>query len=193
MPTNRTPLCRHPRHRLSFLQEQSLGYGEFHGPPAFPSDAARRESWMRHRDYFLRRCRHGWRPAAWWDYEALIKRPLDSDYEKAALWEANLLSVDERAELESDWRERFERAQDPGFEFCIGHAKPGDTFATWVKGTPAKRAQYKWAGIPHELIRRWTEERKRRSKATRKLQEEHRRTETKKARNRAGYGSSFSD
>jgi hypothetical protein len=169
MPTNRTPLYRHPRHRLSFVQEQSLEYGEFRGPPAFPSKAARREAWMRHRAYLLRRCRHGWRPAAWWDFEAPFKRPRDHEYEKAVLWEAGLLSDEERAELEQAWREYFEQAQQPGFQYCIGHATPGDTFATWIKGRAARHAQYRWAGIPRELLRRWTEERQRRSKPIRKL------------------------
>jgi hypothetical protein len=85
------------------------------------------------------------------------------------LWEAGLLTDEERIELEQAWRECFEQAQQPGFQHCIGHAKPADTFATWLKGAAAKRAHYKWAGIPRELLRRWTEERRRRSETIRKL------------------------
>jgi hypothetical protein len=44
----------------------------------------------------------------------------------------------------------------------VGHGKEGDTFATWLKGAAAKRAHYRWAGIPSSLIRKWTEERQRR-------------------------------
>jgi hypothetical protein len=67
------------------------------------------------------------------------------------------------------WRRDFERAQQPGFKFCIGHAKPGDTFASWLEGEPAKRAHLKWAGVPRALIRKWTAERRRRGKTIRKL------------------------
>jgi hypothetical protein len=140
MPTNRTPLHRHPRHRLSFEQERSLEFGEYGGAPAFPSGAARREAWMRHRDHFLRYCRYGQRPQAWWDYEAPIPYPRDHDYRQAALWEAGLLSDQERKELEAEWREHFEKAQEPGFQYCIGHRKKGDTFASSLKGRHSARA-----------------------------------------------------
>jgi hypothetical protein len=124
---------------------------------------------MRHRDHFLRYCRYGQRPQAWWDYEAPIPYPRDHDYRQAALWEAGLLSDQERNDLEAQWREHFEKAQEPGFQYCIGHRKKGDTFASWLKGRAARRAHYKWAGIPHELLRQWTEERRCRSKTIRKL------------------------
>jgi hypothetical protein len=165
MPTNRTPLYRHPRHRLSFFEELSLEYGEAAHRPTFASDTERQAAWARHRNHLMRRWRHGWRSQAWWDYEAPIPLPRDQEYEKAALWEANLLSDAERAELEACWREEFERAQEPAFQHCIGHKKQGDTFATWLSGVAAKRAHYKWAGIPRELIRRWTAERWCRNKA----------------------------
>src|SRR6516164_5817645 len=74
------------------------------------------------------------------------------------------------AELEARWREYFDQAQEPGFTHCIGHAKAGDTFASWLEGAAAKRAHYRWAGIPHELIRKWTAECRRRNEAIRKLQ-----------------------
>jgi hypothetical protein len=55
--------------------------------------------------------------------------------------------------------------------FCIGQAKPTDTFASWLKGEPAKKAHLKWAGVPHSLIRKWTAQRRRRSKTVRALEE----------------------
>jgi hypothetical protein len=164
MPTNRTPLHRHPRHRLSFFEELSLEYGERANRPAFSTDSERQEAWARHRNHLMRRWRRGWRSRAWWDYEAPIPLPCDPEYEKAALWEANLLSGAERAELEAFWREQFERAQKPGFQHCIGHKKPCDTFATWIEGAAAKRAHYKWAGIPNSLLEKWKTERRRKSK-----------------------------
>jgi hypothetical protein len=78
------------------------------------------------------------------------------EYETAALWEAGLLDEKEVAEAEASWREHFKRAHEPSFQYCIGHAKPGDTFATWIKGAEARRAHYRWAGIPKALIRKWT-------------------------------------
>jgi hypothetical protein len=169
MPTNRVPLHRRRRH-LTWAEEMSLEWGEAeHRGIAFRTDQERREAWERHRDYLMARCDRGFRPQAWWDYDCPIPRPRDHDYEKAVLWEAGLLTDQERKDLEAQWREHYDQAQRPGFQFCIGHAKHGDTFATWIKGRAARRAQYKWAGIPHELVRRWTEERQRRSKATRKL------------------------
>ena len=54
------------------------------------------------------------------------------------------------------------RAQEPGFAHCIGHAKPGDTFATWLSGEAAKRARYAWAGIPNQLVAQWAASQRRR-------------------------------
>ncbi len=148
----------------------SLEWGVDSGqPPAFPNDAARHEAWLRCRDYFLARCNEGWRPAAWWDYESPIPRPRDHDYEKATLWRAGLLSDTEAAKLVARWREDFAKAQEPGFQHCIGHAKEGDTFATWWSGAKARRAHFRWAGIPPELVREWTSERRRRAKTIRRL------------------------
>ena len=70
------------------------------------------------------------------------------------------------------WREHFDHANEPGwYGHCIGHAKKGDTFATWLHGEEGRRAHYKWAGIPHALIKKWTAEHKRRAKTIRKLEE----------------------
>ena len=172
MPTNRTPLHRN-RHGLSFEEKMSLEFGDHPcRPPAFRSNDERREAWLRHRERLLASCLYGRRPAGWWDYEAPIPRPRDQDYEQAALYEAGLLTEIERADLLARWREEFERAQEAGFVHCIGHADPGDTFASWLQGNAAKRAHYRWAGIPRELIRAWTLERRRRGRAVRKLKAE---------------------
>jgi hypothetical protein len=170
MPSNRTPLQRPNRIPLSHEAEMSLRYGEMPHRPGFASEEERRAAWFHHRDHLLQHCRWGKRPAAWWDYECPIRRPRDHDYEEAALFEAGLLTETEVAELTKLWRERFEQAQRPDFAYCIGHANPGDTFASWLHGEPAKRAHLKWAGVPRSLIRKWTAQRRRRGKTIRELE-----------------------
>jgi hypothetical protein len=144
-----------------------LWLGEIPGRPAFRSEAERRELWLRHRDRMLARCGPGRRPAGWWLYESPIRRPTNHDYESAALYEAGLLTEEESVQVVARWRKHFEQAQVPDFAHCIGHAKPGDTFASWLYGTTAKRAHYRWAGIPRLLVLKWTMERKRRDKTVR--------------------------
>jgi hypothetical protein len=168
MPTNRVPLHRRRRH-LTWAEEMSLEWGEAEHPViAFRTDQERREAWERHRDYLMARCDRGFRPQAWWDYDCPIRRPRDREYDKAALWEAGLLTPEEVTELEADWRGHFEHANEPDWiGFCKGQ-KPGTTQAWWLYGAQGRRAHYRWAGIPHALIQKWTEERKRRSKTIRR-------------------------
>ena len=162
MPTNRIPLRRPFLAPLSHAQEMALWLGELRGRPAFCNEEERRELWFRHRDRLLALCGPGRRPAGWWLYESPIRRPTNHDYESAALYEAGLLTKEESVQVVAMWREQFERAQAPDFAHCIGHAKPGDTFASWLYGTAAKRAHYRWAGIPHSLVRKWAVKRRRR-------------------------------
>jgi hypothetical protein len=144
-------------------EELSLKYGEarYHRP-GFQDDDARREAWMRHRGWILARYRRGRRPEAWWDYEAPIPRPDVYEYEKAALWEANLLTPEERVELEAEWREDFEAAQAPDFWLCTA---PGEQ----LTGAAARHAHYRDRGIPRELVQRWTTARRRRDRVVHKL------------------------
>ena len=88
--------------------------------------------------------------------------------ERIALFEMAELTETELAELIPEWRECYEKASEPGFAYCIGHAKPGDTHATWLSGPAARRAQYRWAGIPRALVKKWDAGR-RRAKTIRKL------------------------
>ena len=169
MATNRHPIQHPHRGRLNHAQEMTLRYGEDPRWDAFQSEAEHREAWARNRDHLLARYQHGRRPAAWWRFEASIPFP-GYDHEQAALFEADLLHEDERAELEREWRRAFEQARAPGFMFCAGFAKPSDTTATWLEGEAAERAHLKWAGVPRALIRKWTAERKRRGKTVRALE-----------------------
>lgn len=162
MPTNRTPI-RRQRRPLSFSEEMSLEFGDLAGQQGpFESEEDREAAWERHRDYLMARfCQHGARPRGWWDYEAPklgIRRPRDRDYEKATLWETGQLFESEVAALERRWREDFDQAQAADFSFCTGN-DPVRRCAVWVKGAEARRAQYKWSGIPDSLVERWSKQR----------------------------------
>jgi len=129
----------------------------------FESNEERREVWFRHRDRLMEMWgRRGRRPMAWWTYEAPFAYP-GFDRETVVLYEAGLLGETELAELTAEWRRQFERAQEPGFEHCIGSAKPGDTFATWLEGRAAKRAHYRWAHISPTLVKLYSADYRRRS------------------------------
>jgi hypothetical protein len=144
---------------LSIEEEWSLTIGGC-WDSEFACDEDRRDAWERHRDDLLAESRAGTRPAAWWDYDATIPRPGGDDCQEPALYGAGLLSEAELAELMPQWREWYEQAQEPDFQYCIGTAKPGDTFGSWIKGAAAKRAQYKWAGIPRAIVKQWNAERR---------------------------------
>ena len=58
------------------------------------------------------------------------------DYAQAALYEAELLTEREVAELPAMWRRDFERAQDPRFTFCVGFAKPATRLRAGLKVRP---------------------------------------------------------
>jgi hypothetical protein len=169
MPTNRTPLQRPNRLHLSHEEALSLRYGDLPERPAFAGAEERRAAWFHHRDRLLQHCNHGQRPAAWWSYESPVPYP-GRDYAAATLWENGLLTSTEVTELTARWRSAFERAQDPGFMYCVGFTRPSDTVATWLDGKVARKAHYRWSGIPRGLLKRWTAQRRRRSRTIRELE-----------------------
>ena len=67
----------------------------------------------RFRHILMAQLEWGFRPAAWWDFDAPIRRPRDHDYDEAALWEAGLLTPEERTQLEARWRQHFNDANEP--------------------------------------------------------------------------------
>jgi hypothetical protein len=138
---------------LSYWEQLDLEYGPDDHRPGFRDEDERRAAWIQHRHWLMARCKFGWRPDGWWSFESTVPRPDDYERERALLWEHNLLSPEERAELETEWREEFEHAQTPDFTCCIGPSK-------WLAGPAARRAAYRSASIPHALIRKWTKERR---------------------------------
>jgi hypothetical protein len=129
------------------------------------------ERWLKHKDQIMASTRAGSRPEEWWAYEKRIPQPRGLGDERITLFEMAELTETELAELIPEWRECYEKASEPGFAYCIGHAKPGDTHATWLSGPAARRAQYRWAGIPRALVKKWDAERRRRAKTIRKIAE----------------------
>jgi hypothetical protein len=128
-----------------------------------------RERWMRNREQIMLTDAHfGKRPAEWWIYERGINQPRQQG---TVLFEKfhEELRPDELKYLLEFWRENYERAQEPGYSYCIGHKNPGDNFASWLEGLAAQKALYRWAGIPAAIIRQWDKERRRRAKVIRKL------------------------
>ena len=76
------------------------------------------------------------------------------DLERSALYEAGLLGEGERESLVAEWREEFERAQVPGFGFCVGMRADGRG-AEWLTGQAAREAHHAWADIPASLVDQW--------------------------------------
>jgi hypothetical protein len=148
----------------------SLEHGDIEERSPFESKEDRQAAWERHREYLMAKCHHGVRPTAWWDYDAPalgVRRPVRPEYEKATLWEAGLLSPEEAATLEREWRGYFDHGNSPDYiGECVGYDRVRHC-AVWAKGDVARRALYKWAGIPKALIKRWTEERGRPARARR--------------------------
>ena len=75
-----------------------------------------------------------------------------SQYERSVLWEAGVLSEDERAALEREWREAWEFCWRPNFFHC---ARPGKIY----NGDEARVRHLVWADVPPELVYKWLDER----------------------------------
>jgi hypothetical protein len=123
---------------------------------AFYDEDAHRDGWIRNRHRLLAWYRHGRRPMGWWRYESLIKYPGYAN-EPALLFELDLLEPQERAELLDTWRRHFERAFEPDFFHCSG---PGRI----LYGAEARRAHFKWLGLPQSLLKEWLRSRPRRAR-----------------------------
>jgi hypothetical protein len=98
----------------------------------------------------MRLYRFGSRPCAWWEFESSYPRPAETSQEGSLLWTTNQLGDEERRTVKKHWRWRFDDAQSPHFAYL--------TDSGWLDGDAAKEAQYKWAGIPAKLVRKWTAE-----------------------------------
>jgi hypothetical protein len=148
---------------LIHAQEMFLQFGpDPRWAGAFGSEGECRAAWMRERDELLAGYPPGRRPQAWWHFDAGELGFPGLDREQSALWEAKVLSEEERAALVRGWRREFERAQAPDF-WLSGSGRI-------LRGAAARRAHYRWADIPRDLLKRWTRERRRQRKMIRKLE-----------------------
>ena len=93
MTTNRTPIARERRGKITRQQEDALHYGDL--SKAFESEEECRAAWERHRASMLHSfAKHGRRPAGWWqcDPEAAELVYPGYDFERSYLFERGLLS-----------------------------------------------------------------------------------------------------
>ena len=121
MPTNRRLLRRSHRTTMTLTQEMELWLGPGDNGSSFESDAHRRETWFRYRDRLVRQWgKSGRRPMGWWLYESPFRNPRHPGvaHERSSLYEfSDILSADERTELEAWWRKEFELSWRPNFFF----------------------------------------------------------------------------
>ena len=125
---------------LTQLQELRLGPGD---KSAFASRQELESAWLWARERLMASLASGRRPQAYYEFEFDGPRPR-YDEERSTLWRMNLLTAEERDELEADWRADFERAQKADFFHHTG--------AEVLYGVRARRAHYVWADIPQELV-----------------------------------------
>ena len=121
MPTNRKPLHRAHRGRLSHVADCVLRYGrDDRWADAFESEEEHRAAWERARDNFYLNTSASRPPMAGGDLTDRESPPAGYDHERSTLYEAGLLDEEECAWLLADWRREFARAQSADFFFCGG-------------------------------------------------------------------------
>src|SRR5262245_26007122 len=149
-----TPQARRRRLRLEAIadgglspsqaQELWLGPNPTQGS-LFSSREELVQAWTEHRDVLMARWgSHGRRPMIWWELDAGDLEHPGYFCERSYLYEHNVLSESERAEVEVEWRRDFEAAKG--------------------KSARERREAYRFADIPLELVERWQGERRRRPK-----------------------------
>src|SRR5262245_28518771 len=137
------------------MQELWLG-GNSNGWSMFADETELKAAWEKYREPVMAMfVRDGLRPAAWWRYDAPIPYPGD-ERERSALYEAGIVTGEERRELEASWRQAFEEAYSPGY------------------GADRRRKHLRDIDLPASLRKRWIAERKRAGKTIKKLATEAR-------------------
>ena len=159
MPTNRKLLRRSHRTTMTHTQQLELWLGPGNGGSSFESDDHRHEVWFRYRDELMRQWgSHGRRPLAWWQFEAPEKGLRFPGYahERSALYEfTDILSAEERAELEAGWRREFDRSFDEHF---FVNLEPGKI----CSGEEARWRHWLFVDLPPPLVDKWLAEREQR-------------------------------
>jgi hypothetical protein len=153
MTTNRKFVRRHLRGKLTRAQEMELWLGPSHRGSAFRSREELQRAWLTHRDRVMTAyAKRGRRPLGWWEFEAAPLAFPGPNRERSTLSEHGLLAPEERIDLLNFWRREFERSLASDFRLHAG--------GRILTGVAARRAHYRWADIPAELVKAWDEERR---------------------------------
>jgi hypothetical protein len=130
---------------LSPSQAMELWLGPGHAGSLFNSREELEAAWTANRDELMARWgSHGRRPAAFYEFEWDGPRPAYA-VERSVLWRAaGVLSEAERTELESGWEAAFVEARGMAAQ--------------------ERREHYAHHDVPHELIKAWTADRRRRGR-----------------------------
>ena len=148
-----THQARKRRHRFQAIDGSLSGSQAFElwlGPnptqgSLFSSREELEQAWQQHRAEVMRLWgSHGRRPAGFYEFEWDGPRP-PYDRERSFLYDHNVLSQQERTELELEWCKEFEHA-------CS------------LEDAAARKSHLDWADVPHSLRQRWQAERRRRER-----------------------------
>src|SRR5262249_34170199 len=96
----------------------------YHYGSVFESREKLYQAWIKSRDRIMERYgRHGRRPQIWWQFDSGDLKYPGYDRERSYLYEHNVLTEQERVEVEHQWKAEFERAYRPHFFYT---AAPGE-------------------------------------------------------------------
>jgi hypothetical protein len=132
------------------VQELWLGPGPHRGS-LFRDREALRAAWEENRAELMRQFgSHGRRPLAFYEFDWRHGPRPPYETERSELWRRGLLTEPECVALEREWYAEFVRCS--ARDFAIARPWPQGL----LTGAAARRAHYRWADIPAELIKRWT-------------------------------------
>jgi hypothetical protein len=134
---------------LGPVEKMELIIGPAQWGSVFPDRDSLHRAWLSARDELLQRSQAGRRPAGFYEFEWEGDRP-PYDLERSELWRRGLLTEEEKAALEAEWRTEWDFCHQPGF--AIARAWPNSL----LKGAAARREHLAWADVPCELVQDWT-------------------------------------
>ena len=138
--------------RLTPDEELELWLGPSNRP-LFKTAAKARAAWFANRDALMATfAQAGRRPQAWWTFETAFDEYPGYKVETVFLFEHDLLTPAELAELLPRWREVFDEVNAPGWSGeCAGIDEHGQ--AIWKRGVEGRTMMYEWAQIPGPCLR----------------------------------------
>jgi hypothetical protein len=148
---------------LSPAAWQELWLGPCGTTSVFNSRQELESAWQWARERMMASLSPGRRPQAFYEFEYTGTRP-PYDTERSTLWRKGLLTVEERATLEREWRAAFTEADAPDFTVNDGSGEI-------LTGDCARAAHYAHHDIPAALVKRWQAARRRRERRSAPLEE----------------------